>query len=309
MLSFILTFVFMILCIIHKDLIFSSTQFSIEIWIKSIFPALFISFIAFDLFKTSKSSKNISFKFNNILRKIFHFKYKESSYLFIMSLFSGTPTSAKLVSDALENNLIDECEANHLLCFNTFQSPTYLLSLAYVYFSNVSLILYFIISHYLANIIFGIFKSKVYNKENIYFDIESNYNELNVNYFSNSLIKNTNVILSILGYTAIFNVFLNLVFYYLKLTNLNKSIFMLFFEQILAINYINKNITPSIYISFIVLFFITFLGLCTFIEIKTMVPKVKFKSFLLSRTIASFFSIIIFILLLLLSNNLYLLFQ
>lgn len=124
---------------------------AIDLFIKKVFVSLFPMFILNDLF----ISLNLPFYFY----KIFHFPFKIlfktsgiSAYVFIMSLISGTPSQAYILSELVKSHKISVDEANHYLYFTYFSNPLFLvtmLSTLFPIFTTIKIISI----HYFSNII------------------------------------------------------------------------------------------------------------------------------------------------------------
>lgn len=112
----------------------------------SLFPFLVLSpfFIQYGMFEFIKKY------IGPILKKFFRIS-ENGAYLFVMSIFSGFPSSAMYAKNLCEKNLLEEKEAFHILLFSHFSNPIFILTMVS---SHPYLVL---TAHYLANIIIGFF--------------------------------------------------------------------------------------------------------------------------------------------------------
>lgn len=126
----------------------------IDLFFKKVFVSLFPMFIINDIL----INFNFPYYFYIIFNKLFKKVFKTSgicSYVFIMSLISGSPSNAYILKNLVLNNKISEKEANHYLYFTYFSNPLFLtIMLSLIFPFNI--VLKIILIHYLSNIIIGI---------------------------------------------------------------------------------------------------------------------------------------------------------
>lgn len=137
-----------------------SVTFSISIWKDNLFPTLFPFLIISFLF----TNYGISFLFAEMTKPIVVSVLHLPSYagfLLVASLFSGFPSNAKLIKDALEKKEITEEQAHQLLRFCFFPNPLFVIgTVGGLFLGDVKLGFLLLIAHYLASFLIAFFSRK-----------------------------------------------------------------------------------------------------------------------------------------------------
>ena len=121
-LTIFLIMTLIILIFKNYTLVLESTINGVSIWLYKVFPYLFIMIIIQDLL----INLNLTSIFKN-----------PSTYIFIMSIISGTPSSAYIISKLVKDNEISSNYGNICLIFTFFANPLI------IYISNFIIYLYF----------------------------------------------------------------------------------------------------------------------------------------------------------------------
>lgn len=278
-------FIFFILIFIKKDIMYYTIYSTTLIWFKNIVPNLFPMFIITSLIIGSNLIINIC----NLLGETFSKIFKTSKYgifIFILSLFTGSPSNAKYIKDLIDNNLISTSEGNKLLLFTTNYNPLLIYSLLTLYLDNkTSTIIIIIII--LSNIIIGLL-----NRNLEYDKINSNYKIKKINL--SKIIKETiDTLLMILGTLIVFNIIVNI----LPINNLFfKNIINGILEITTALNgirYLSINTNFKILLS---IMYLSFGGISIHTQIKSILPDTNYKLFLKNKCLSIFISIILLLL-------------
>ncbi len=66
-------------------------------------------------------------------KSFLHFESPLSCKIFLLSIIIGNPTSAILITNALDDNTLSESEANRLLKFTSFLSPLFIITICHQY--------------------------------------------------------------------------------------------------------------------------------------------------------------------------------
>lgn len=152
--SIIIFFCFQILT--GSELTINTVSSALDIWKTSIFPSLFPFFIISELLIQYGFVELISELFKNIMQKTFKIN-GYASFVFIMSLISGFPSSAKYTRELYLDGKLNEFEATKLLTFTHFSNPLFILGTVSILFLKNKEIGYLIlICHYISNIIIGL---------------------------------------------------------------------------------------------------------------------------------------------------------
>ena len=241
------------------------------IFFKNIFPALFIFFIISNIL--------INYGFIDILAKYFDklFYYlfninKYSTYVLIMSMLSGLPSNAKYIKELLDNKLINEKDAEHILLFSHFANPLFIL------FIGIDKPYLILIAHYIPNFIIGIFTRGI-NKNNCK-DIKINNKDAKTlsNVLTESIINSINIIFTVLGLIIIFYTLSNLT---------NIFILKYILEMSSSITFIMNNYLTSKIKAMLITGILSFGGLCVHMQVISIInnKKIRYTPYLLARII------------------------
>ena len=211
------------------------------------------------------------------MEKLFHLS-KNSSYVFIMSLLSGFPSSAIFAKELYDNNIIEEKEIEQLLLFCHFSNPIFILTIV----KDKPLLI--LIVHYVLNFFIGIlFRPKNYN---------SNNKALNTNtttffkLFTNSIkncMENTLFILGVI------------VFFFMISSIINSPISNIFLELSQGLNYITTIHTSLKFKSALTCSLLSFGGFSVHLQTCGILSNLEFKysRYLKARLLHALLSFII----------------
>lgn len=163
------------------------------IWATLVIPALLPFFIGSELLINLGVIKFIGIILEPIMRPIFNVP-GEGSFAFAMSITSGYPVGAKIVSKLKSDKILTKVEAQRLISFCSTSGPLFMIgSVSVGMFKSSKLGAFIAISHYLGAIIVGIIFSfykkssqnskPVKQKENL---IKKAFSELKTNNNQNS---------------------------------------------------------------------------------------------------------------------------
>ena len=148
------------LVIINSYDVMESIKFSFSLCINSLFPSLIPFMLLSNMLINYDFVNDISDIFNKIMTKAFKVN-KNSSFAFVMSILSGTPSNAKYLKDLLDNHFIDTSDVQKCLNFCHFTNPIFIIgTIGYSFLKSKELGLIILISHYLSSIIIGFFNRK-----------------------------------------------------------------------------------------------------------------------------------------------------
>ena len=282
--TIILLFIFIYLLFRYNFILQKSVNDAVILWLNKVFPSLFIMFIINDLIINSHILDNLCNLISPLFNKIYNVS-GTSLECFILCLFSGTPSSAYIIKEMLNNNSISEGDANKLISFTFFSNPLFLYN-----------ILKIIIIHYITNLIIGLFfkKNKSNKNNNIKIKISDNTNIINL--IPKAISKSFNTLLMILGTITFYMIISN---YLLKIIPLN--IFSeIILRGILEITQ-SLNILPNLNIlsmikEIIALSIISFGGLSIHTQILNIISDtpIKYKNFLIGRILHVLFSTLLY---------------
>lgn len=185
----LLTFILFICFIINKNAIIYSASEALNIWSKSLFPVLYPTLILSDVLLAS----GIINKIPKVLYNIYSCIFKTSPYglfVFLVSVFSATPTNAKILKDLYDNKLIDKNSLSKILSQTIFFNPILILT-----FSNLKVLIIMWVSNILTSFIL---RNKLVSNDITLKDINFKFN------LNESIEKNMKTILNILGTLTLF---------------------------------------------------------------------------------------------------------
>lgn len=192
------------------------------IWATLVVPALLPFFIGSELLINLGIVKFIGIMLEPIMRPVFNVP-GEGSFAFAMSITSGYPVGAKIVSRLKLDKALTEVEAQRLISFCSTSGPLFMIgSVSVGMFKSSKLGIFIAGCHYLASIIVGIIfsfykKSSGYDKSNkpregllkrALFEIKKNKNQtLHIGSILGDAVRNSfNTILLVGGFIILFAV-------------------------------------------------------------------------------------------------------
>lgn len=306
----IVVFIFTSSLILESSLIITTMKNSFTIWRDSIFPSLFPFFVLSDILISYGFVYFIGDLFRPIMERVFLIK-KESSFVFILSIISGFPSSAKYTTTLLNDGIINEHEATKLLMFTHFSNPIFIIStISILFLNNKSVFLPILIAHYLGNIIIGLIYRKYYIS-----NITTNTTTLNhsLNHLSKSLFHNKysfgtilknsisnaiNTLLSLLGVISVFLVLTTIINEYFYLNAVTSSILGGILEitgGLRSLTYLDITLKMKVLLSTM---FISFGGFSVHTQILSIISgtKIKYAPYFKARIIHMFISSLIILL-------------
>jgi hypothetical protein len=161
-----LVIIILLLIYLKRPLVINSIIEGMDLWKKSVFPSVFPIMIISDFILSTNLINIISKIFGKAFNKLFKVS-KYASYVFLMSLFSGTPTNAKYIKDLLDNKIIETAEASKILANSLLYNPLLILTIT-PFLKTIDRI-YLIIFNIIANLIIGLinrnYRCNILNKE------------------------------------------------------------------------------------------------------------------------------------------------
>ena len=312
--TFWISFMLFFICLVflYSSNISSIVIYSINIFIKNIFPSLFPMFIISYVLVNIGIPHFIGNLFSKLFTKAFKVK-KEASFIFLMSLITGFPSSSKNACEMMEKKIFNEKDTEKVLMFTFFANPLFIINTVGNIFLNSKIIGFIIfISHILGNIFVGIIFR---NKKPIYTDCEKvtlkdtngnlykDFNKKNIVFLIFNAIKNAiDVLFSVFGIITFFLILTSLICNVFSLNDYFKTFLSSILEMTTGLknlSLLNIDINTKAVLSSMI---ISFGGLSVHSQIMSILEnkKVKYAPFFFSRIVHSLFSgFITFILLVL----------
>ena len=252
-------------------------------FIKKIFPSLFPTMVIGNILIKSNVYLIIPKKIKAFLFKKFNFS-NSTTELFIISLITGSPSSAMYINNYLNSGLINKKEAEALLCSTHFINPLFIVAGVGVgVFNNVKIGFVLFIMLFISTLI------KIYlNKNNFKNSKKKIINIKNTNLITNitsSIKESINALLLIFGIVVIFNILVSLVSHILDLSELASCVINGLLEMtggIIKLSNLNVNIYIKIFLAY---YFLNFGGLCIQMQSMSMIDnkKIRYLKYLIFR--------------------------
>lgn len=287
----ILLLLFLFELLNHPDLVINNALYSSNLWFNNIFPTLLPFFTISTLLINYDFVEIISPIFYPLFHKLFKVS-KESTFIILMSLFTGIPGSAKYIVDMDKNGYINSKEGTRLLCFTFFSNPLFILgALSTNMLSNKNIGYLILFCHYLPNIIIGIYMRKYYNINNT----NNNKRISNTNFgklITNSLLSSINTLLLILGIITLSSLLITIIN---NSFDINKTFLASILEITQGLNLISKSsfaFETKVILSTTIL---SFGGFSSHMQILSIISdtEIQYKPFFISRIFHSIMSSIL----------------
>lgn len=221
-------FLFILLIVKYPEICVNSAKEGINLWVFIVLPSLLPFFIINDMLISLKVPDNISRLFAPFAKFLFNTS-GYGAYVFIMSIFSGYPTGAKITSNLIEGKKISSYEGQKILTFSSTSGPLFIIGVVGAsMLKSTSAGYILILSHILGAIINGIVFSILLGRNNTYDSkVEKiKYNNKSISEMLSDAILNSFLTSGIIGgYIILFSVIISL---------LNKIEFFNIFSSILC---------------------------------------------------------------------------
>ncbi len=283
--NYIYTLILIIIIILlfkYSYIINNSVIDGFYLWLYKVFPSLFIMFILNDIIINTNILNNISKSINPLFNRIFNTS-NNSFEVFILSLFSGTPSSAFIIKEMLEKNKLDIGSANKLISFTYFSNPLFLYNILSITF-NKYITIKIILIHYLSNIIIGLLYRNKYNT--IIINSNNNCKNNNILYIlPNSIKKSINTLLMILGTIIFYMIITNILLTIINLNNINIVLLKGLLEITQSLNMLNIINYKSIIKEIIAISIISFGGMSIHTQVLSLISNtnISYKNFFIGR--------------------------
>ncbi len=286
--------------IVNSEILFNTFFDSINLWFTKLFPTMFVFFILSDLLN--------NYHFPLIMKKIFGKTYaklfklpKESSYISFLSMTSGFPSNAKIILDAIDNQIINEMDANKLLTMTHFSNPLFIIyTIGINILNNKKIGIIILLSHYLTNFIIGFLFRNIYqnndNKKMITYKPSLPF----ITILKKSINNTIKISLNVLGIIIFFSLFVKTINLYLNLNPFSNLLLNGLLEITNGLNILSKVSFNIISKATIATFFISFGGISIHLQVMSILSKrnINYYLYFISRLLhAGISSLITFIIL------------
>lgn len=313
-LTFIITLIILIIgieIILKSEYVMKSVSFSLSLWKDNIFPSLFPFFVISNLLINFGFASFLGELLKPLIYKIFRLK-GEASFVIVMSMLSGFPSSAKYIRELYDKEIINEHEASKLLTFTHFSNPLFILgTISIMFLNNKEVGLLILICHYISNLFISlIFRNYYVSKKDT--SKVSLRKALNLMYekrmesgksfglmISNAITSSINTSLFILGTISMFLIITTIIDQNINLNPYNQSILNGVLEMTQGLKHISMLPIPLENKTILSTMFISFGGLSVHMQTIGLISdtKIKYLPYLIARILhASISGILVYIL-------------
>lgn len=283
----LITFFILILILFNKSLVSTTITSSFYIWFNTLVPSMLPMFILSDILINYNFIEYIPKRITNFIRKLFNISNNSVLILFI-SCISGFPGNANALLEAYNLKLISKEEVEHLLLFNHFPNPLFIIyTVGALYFNNSKLGIIILINIYLSNLIIGIIYRKNNHPTSINYISNISKSQSFITIFATSIKKSINTLLMISGTVTSFLIISTLLCHILNINILTSTIIKGMLEMTMGLNSlsnINININIKLILSSI---FITFGSISIHMQIISILKDISYLKYLKGRLLST----------------------
>lgn len=283
----------------HTNLIINTFLESSTLWFYNLLPTLFPFFIITDLLANYGLINYIAKVFGKFM-KLFKLN-EEAAYAFFMGMISGFPGNSKLIKELLDNQEIDEIDANKLLTFTHFSNPLFIIgTVGTIFLNNKQLGILILIVHYLTNIIIGLLFRNIYKETTILNSKKQNTPKPFMKTLLTSINNSINTMFIIYGIIIFTSLLINIITVNINISSFTKSLLTGLIELTQGLKLISNEVLNLPLKASLMTFFISFGGISIHMQIMSILQdyKINYYLYFLSRLIhASLSSLIIYFIL------------
>lgn len=198
--------------LINPERYLSSVKDGVILFWAAVLPALF-PFFFFTRMLTGLGFPETVGKFFEKPVKFFFHTPPISAYIFFMSVLSGYPIGAKLISEFYKNGVINTEESKKIITFSSTSAPLFVIGTLGVFMlDNVSYGVIILFSHYLSAIITGLVFCNVRRLKATKSDVKPRVKPLPDNVIGDSINDSVLSVLSVGGLIAIFSLVIDVLY-------------------------------------------------------------------------------------------------
>lgn len=293
----IITFIFLILILLNREIVSYTIINSFNIWFNTLVPSMFPMFILSDILINYNFIEYIPNKISNIISKIFNIN-KTSVLILFISILSGFPGNANALLEAYDLNLISKEEVEHLLLFNHFPNPLFVLQTVGVFYLKDDILgIIILVSIYISNTIIGIIYRRKNHPTKVNYITNINKSQSFMNVFSNSIKKSINTLLMISGIVTSFLIISTLICHILNFDGIIAMFIKGILEMTMGLSLLSYLDISNFIKLIIATFIISFGGISIHLQIISILEDISYFKYLKGRIIGSIISCLISIIL------------
>ena len=290
----LITFFILILILFNKSLVSTTITSSFYIWFNTLVPSMLPMFIISDILINYNFTKYIPNKIINFISKIFNIS-NNATLIVLLSLVSGFPLNAMNIITSYNNNLISKEEAEHLLLFNHFPNPLFVLNtVGVLYLNNNKYGVIILISTYLSSIILGILVRNKNTLTNNNCITKSSKSQTFTEIFSSSIKKSINSLLMISVTVCLFLILSTLIINIFHLNSYLSLGIKSILEMTMGLEHLSKLNISNIFKVILSSSIISFGGLSIHMQVISILDeRIRYRNYFIGRIYQVLISLII----------------
>lgn len=279
--------------------VIEAVLFAFQIWKEKLFPCLFPFLTISHLLIQYGFVDLLGAKLSPLFRRLFHIR-GEGAFVLILSMLSGFPSSAKYISNLLEENAINEREATFLLQICHFANPLFLIgTVITLLLKDQSLLLPLLFAHYLPNFLLGFFLRPSMQPDD--FKSEKISSKPTLSFGENltdALNGSFRTLFLILGILITFLILQTILTTHLPLSKMSELFLSGILEMSQGVMQVGMSSLPQLVKGSLIVFFLSFGGLSIHMQVFSILSKTKLKyqPYFFARLIHGILSVLLFLL-------------
>lgn len=288
------SFIILIFIFLNKEIVSSTIINSFYIWFNTLVPSMLPMFIISDILINYNFTKYIPNKIINFISKIFNIS-NNATLIVLLSLVSGFPLNAMNIITSYNNNLISKEEAEHLLLFNHFPNPLFVLNtVGILYLNNNKYGVIILISTYLSSIILGILVRNKNTLTNNNCITKSSKSQTFTEIFSSSIKKSINSLLMISVTVCLFLILSTLIINIFHLNSYLSLGIKSILEMTMGLEHLSKLNISNIFKVILSSSIISFGGLSIHMQVISILDeRIRYRNYFIGRIYQVLISLII----------------
>ncbi len=274
-----------VMILINSHEVIDSVKSSSVMFITKVFPSLFPTMVVGNILTKQGFYKVIP----NFIKKIFHklFNFNDvMTGVFITAMITGSPSNAIYIDELLEKKLLNEKEAELLLCTTHFVNPLFVIGGVGIYvFNSVKIGVLLLLTLWISNFIKVFINRKKFISSYTHKKEYKHYNIIND--VTDSIKSSVNSSLLIFGIIIMFSLLVSLIGFVFNLSNTVQTVVGGLLEMtggIMKLSNLPLNFIVKFILSY---YFLNFGGLCIQMQTFGMIKnkKIRYLKYLIFRLI------------------------
>ena len=288
------TFIIFIVIIMNKTIVSKTIINSFYIWFNTLLPSMLPMFIISDILISYNFTKYIPKKITSFISKIFNIS-NNATLVILLSLISGFPLNAMNIKTSYDNGFITKDEAEHLLLFNHFPNPLFVLNtVGVLYLNNNKYGVIILISTYLSSIILGILVRNKNTLTNNNCITKSSKSQTFTEIFSSSIKKSINSLLMISVTVCLFLILSTLIINIFHLNSYLSLGIKSILEMTMGLEHLSKLNISNIFKVILSSSIISFGGLSIHMQVISILDeRIRYRNYFIGRIYQVLISLII----------------